>query len=395
MDSQIETIIVGGGMAGLATALFLRRSNKDVLVLEKSRAPRFKPCGGGITPRALLLAEKLGIDLGPLIHLKVMENNSPPWHYNRFEARLTVTGVADRQIIDQCVYDAAIAEGVRVVHAAVQRLDYHQGKFRVVTDKGVFQSRILVGADGANSLTRRAFGSHVPRIARAAMHRCIETSRYSDRIIFDGGYADRGYGWIFPTGTNTVNAGIYIIEKYSRDNLRQALNQYVRDRFGAKADPGPMTGGIIPWGGHTRPAKGVPVLLVGDAGGFADPLTGEGIYQALYTAKVAADAVISAEPSTVRRTYYRKLLPLRANVGMLRFACPIAHTPFGARTGGRVLGKSWVHGPVAEGLLMGLNTSFIGLAYPYLLQAYLKDSKLVSHKKRSYLSLAEHASKPF
>ncbi|MBI9075635.1 MAG: geranylgeranyl reductase family protein [Desulfatibacillum sp.] len=382
-------------MAGLAAAIFLRRAGKDVLVLERSKTPAFKTCAGGITPRGATLAKRLGLNLGPLVYTYVMENNTPPWHYNRFEADIPVMAVADRQVIDRSVFQQALAEGVAIEHAAVEGLDYARGKFSIKTNKGSFSSRILVGADGANSLTRRAFKSKAPYYARAAMYRRIETDRYQDRIIFDGGCVPGGYGWVFPTGHGTVNAGVYDIGKNVRGGLKQGLDDYIRARFGATSPSGQARGGVIPWGGHSRPAHGAPVLLVGDAGGFADPLTGEGIYQALYSAKAAADAIIHNDHTTVRRSYYRRLFSMRVNVKALEWFCPLAHTPFGARMGARLLGKPWVYAPAAEGLLQGLNSSSIAAMYPLLFAYSAMKPRIKNHRSRSYCSLEEHSTRPF
>lgn len=382
-------------MAGLAAAILLKRAGQDVLVLDKEKSPGFKPCAGGVTPRAMGLAKKLDLDLGALNHLYVMENNTPPWHYNRFETRLPLMSVADRQVIDKTMWDNAKNAGVRILNAKVNGVDFHKGKFLIKTTRNDYQSEMLIGADGATSLVRRAFGSRVPLLARAAMYRRIETKKYHDRIIFDGGYIDRGYGWVFPTGDGAVNAGVYVIEKFSGLKLRRSLRQYALDRFGIEPPRDEVTGGIIPWGGHTRPAKGVPVLLTGDAGGFADPLTGEGIYHAMYTGAAAAEAIISSDQKSVRAAYYRSILPLRANSAMLRIACPIAHTPQGARIGARLLSKRFIHGPAAEGLIRGFNSSSIAPAYPWLAAVHLTNPKLIGHRHRVRTPLAEHSEMEF
>lgn len=391
-----RTIVAGGGMAGLAAAIFLRRAGEEVLVLEKSKTPNFKTCAGGITPRGATLAARLNINLGPLVNLYIMENNTPPWHYNRFEADIPVMGVADRQVIDQSVFLQAREEGVPIEHATVKKLDYSRGKFLIKTDNGDFSCRILIGADGANSLLRRSFGVKTPYYARAAIYRCIETEKYQDRIIFDGGCVPGGYGWVFPTGPGTVNAGVYDIGKSFGGKIKEGLDAYIKDRFGLTSPPGQARGGVIPWGGHTRPANGMPLLLVGDAGGFADPLTGEGIYQAIYTARIAARAVIkSRDHKTVRRRFYRTLLPMRVNVKGTEWFCPLAHTPFGARMGARLLGKRWVYAPAAEGLLQGFNSVSIGALFPFLLPYSFLKPRLKSHRSRSHCSLKDHAAGVF
>lgn len=382
-------------MAGLLTAIFLKRAKKDVLVLEQKKPPGFKPCGGGVTPRAMRLFKKFNIDMGPCTPVFVMENNSPPWHYNRSETKMAVMNIADRQLIDQAVLGAAIKEGVKIKHARVSGFDYTKGKFKVKTTCGDFFSQILVGADGATSLTRRAFGAKVPHYARAIMIRSLETTRCSDSIIFDGGYVNGGYGWVFPIGENTVNAGIYVIGKYGPKNLRDVLSSYIKDRLEIISAPCPVTGGVIPWGGHTRPAPGVPVLLIGDAGGFADPLTGEGIYHAIYTAYAAANAIISSDFRYVRLAYYRNLLGMRLNTALLRMACPRAHTPHGARVGGRIMGKRFIYGPVAEGMLRGFSTSATVPGFPFLLAMHFINPKIKSHARRAYMSLADHAKTPW
>ncbi len=372
-----ECIIAGGGPAGLALALLLKRAGMEALVLERRPRPVKKACGGGLTPRALKLLPELALplDIGQAFH--TLEGNAPPRHVNRFTARLPVMAVNRRAIFQKSLEEAAERAGIQVLSAALTGAAHDGRVFSISTDRGDFSARRLVGADGAESRVRRIFGGMVPFRAKAIMVDEMAGRLGPDRVIFDGGAAPLGYGWIFPYGDGHANCGVYTVGGLPPGGLRPYLARYLKDRLGAEIAGLRVTGGAIPFGGYSL-ASAAPVLLLGDAGGFADPMTGEGVYHALYTARAAAGAILSGPPESSRARYEKKLRIFSANARFLAWLAPRAYRY--PKRGGQLLSLKLLHGPITEGLIRGRNTASIAALYPYYLALSLFRPSLIEAK---------------
>ncbi|MBI5844154.1 MAG: FAD-dependent monooxygenase [Deltaproteobacteria bacterium] len=372
-----QCIIAGGGPSGLVLALLLKRAGMEPLVLERRERPVKKACGGGITPRALKLIKSLGLDIDCGRFWYVLEGNAPPRHINRFTAKKPVMAVNLRAAFQKSLEELAEKNSIPIIRAQVQRAAYSGGVFTVETEAGVFRSQRLAGADGAGSRVRRSFGGTVPYSATAMMVDGVSCRRASGRVIFDGGAAPLGYGWIFPYDDETCNLGVYTVGDLPEGGLKPYLARYLKDRLGLDLKGREVTGGSIPFGGY-RMGSGAPVLLLGDAGGFADPMTGEGIYHALFTAKAASRAILSGPPESARHRYEKGLRPFMANVRFLAWFAPRAYAY--PEPGGRLLSLKFLHRPITEGLIRGHNAATIAILFPLFAGLSLLSSSLVSVK---------------
>ncbi|MDI6795324.1 MAG: geranylgeranyl reductase family protein [Desulfatibacillaceae bacterium] len=381
---RIDCLVAGAGPAGMAAAITLARAGARVAVVEKKERAGGKACGGGLTPRAVKLIRKLKFDahLGhPVFYL---EGNAPPHHYNCFTLKKPALHIARRALFDQSLRDAAQNMGINFVFGAISGASWDGRIFTLKTlCSKVLKSPRLIAADGAASRVRRSFGGTVSCQALALMADELETPGERPRILFDGGMVASGYGWVFPYGDGRANAGVYSVADISGAQMRLGLADYLKKRLAEDA-PGKITGGAIPWGGYSLPGR-APLLLAGDAGGFADPMTGEGIYAALYTGHAAALAALGASPETARIFYEKSLRPLFANMALLRLICQRAYRL--PRLGGRILGLKAVHGPITEGLIRGLNTSAVIGAFPALLLLSLANPSLSHFERRNRLPL--------
>jgi flavin-dependent dehydrogenase len=120
----------------------------------------------------------------------------------------------------------------------------------------------------------------------------LSCSAQGQNLVFDFAPVANGYGWIFPKGDH-INVGIYSLAK--EDALsRSQLATYITHRFGQGAEAHAYTGQYLGWGAGQHRVNADGVFLVGDAGGFADPLTGEGIYGAIVSGQAAAEAICAA-----------------------------------------------------------------------------------------------------
>lgn len=370
-----ECIIVGAGPAGLTLAILLKRAGMDSVVLERRELPVNKACGGGLTPRALRLIKSLGLnaDIGRPFY--TMEGNAPPLHYNRFTTKEPVMSMNRRILFQKSLEALAARLSIPIIRARVKKAEFERGIFFVETDEGVFQSLRLAGADGASSRVRRSFKGVVPYSATALLVDGVSCRKASGRVIFDGGAAPLGYGWIFPYDEDLCNCGVYTVGALPEGGLRPCLARYLKWRLGLDMEGLAVTGGAIPYGGY-RLDSNAPVLLLGDAGGFADPMTGEGIYHALFTAKAAARAILSGPAESGRKRYEKDLRLFMANARFLAWLAPRAYRF--PEPGGRLLSLSLLNGPITEGLIRGHNTAEIAGLYPLFAMRWLLSPSLVS-----------------
>jgi len=375
-------------MAGLASAVLLARAGTDVCVLERRADPSQKVCAGGLSGRSLHLLSTLAM---PFVHgrpVHTIEFNAVPWHYNRFSTARPMAVVSDRSAINASMMGHARDSGVTVLHREVRRVEHDGRGFTVHTDRETFSAPYLIGADGATSRVRRSLGGTAPRMARAVMVERLARKRPLDFSAFDYGVLPQGYGWVFPTGERTVNAGLFTIGDEKGADLRRVLASYVDDRLGRAEWEAPVRGGLLPWGG-CRLDERVPVLLTGDAGGHTDPFTGEGIFQALYTARAAARAVLSHKPGEVRRAYERRLRKLGANAWLMNRLGPRAYSRI--RTVGR-LGEGFLFSRVFfPGLARGKNWIEMLAAAPWLMACSSLFPEVLRREHDRNLSLAQRA----
>ena len=322
-----DAIIVGAGPAGSTAALALAREGASVLLLDRARFPRDKPCGGGVTLRA---ASCLDIDLSPVVERTItgarFSLRLGPAFQRRYEGPLTY--MTQRSRLDAFLAEAAAAAGaafhdgepVRAVEvgsngASTSTLNR---AVTVRTDRGSYASTVLIGADGANGVTGRATGIR-PEIEEAvALEGNVPCPHgvpdaWQETVGLDVGGLAGGYGWVFPKGDH-LNVGVGAW-KYAAFTLRPKLAELCR-HYGF--DPA----GLEKLRGHHLPlrvpgctiARG-PVALVGDAAGLVDPLTGEGIHTAFRSGSLAAHATLrllagdARDLSSYQRAVDRRVQP--------------------------------------------------------------------------------------
>jgi geranylgeranyl reductase family protein len=321
---RYDVAVIGAGPAGSVTAIHLARAGARVLLVDKARFPRDKPCGGGLTLRAV---RELPVDPGPVVEHEVDRMAFRLGWRSRFERRgkrgpfvlMTQRRRLDQYLVEQAVEAGAeFRDGVKVSVPT----DREQG-LSVTIDGDEIRPEVLVGADGANGTTARALGLGGPITHGVAYEgNAPFDDRYRNLAVIELGAIPGGYGWVFPKGDH-VNVGVGGWESEG-PRLRDHLGELCR-RHGLDADAlESVRGHRLPLrrGGFV-PARG-RALLVGDAAGLVDPLTGDGMYEAFVSARLASGAildVLAGRAETVE--------PYRA--GLAEALGPLAKASWGAK----------------------------------------------------------------
>lgn len=313
-----EVAIIGAGPAGSHLASRLAAEGRDVVLFDPKGAWE-KPCGGGVPTRAIReFAFILESSNYPRKLVRQITMISP------LDRHVTLTldepfAVYSRQVLNSLVLDRAIEAGATFVREGASDFTREQDGWTISTDAGnQWRVRFLVGADGAASFTRRRLVGIFPKQDLAlAFGYNISCPEPSDTLRPTGN-ADRvepamdevvvrfpkdftGYLWAFPRpGAMNFGVASKLGERTSLE-LRTMLTNFVRGHYGGSMpDPDRVSffGAKIPtldlasW--KNLQTTGDGWALIGDAAGFADPITGEGIYYAFKSADLLADALASA-----------------------------------------------------------------------------------------------------
>ena len=291
---RYDLIVVGAGPAGSTLAREMSLRGARVLLLDRARFPRDKPCGGGVTLRA---ARLLSLDLTPVVERTIYRAYISLRHAPGFVRAHPepLTYMTQRRRLDSFLAERAAEAGADFVDGArVRAIDVAARGAEVRTEHDVFQARAVAGADGANGIVAAALGLAPCSEGGVALEGnlpCTDAvlERWRDLVAFDLGALPGGFGWVFPK-CDHVNVGV-AAWRYAAPALRRYLAALCRQFGFSETRLRDVRGHFLPTRRPGAPIVRGPALLLGDSAGLVDPLSGEGIYGAFLSARLAADAL--------------------------------------------------------------------------------------------------------
>lgn len=322
---EFDVIIVGGGPAGSTAAMYLTKAGKNVALVDKALFPRDKTCGDAQGRRAANIMKELGIydeyeklpgqkiygitlssPNGTQVHLDVADRNGPAPGY-----------VHKRMVYDNFLYQNAIRMGAKQKLMQVKDVIVEDGFAKGVigtTPNGETQelrAKLVLGADGALSVVARKFGladnpSGHNISALRIYYKNVKgiTDRIEIHLVKD---LIPGYFWIFPLPGGEANVGLGMIISDMQEkkiNLKEAVlneiktNPLFKDRFAEAQAMEDVKGWTLPVASHRRKSYGNGFMLLGDAASLIDPLSGEGVGNAMISGKLAAQVSLMALEKT-------------------------------------------------------------------------------------------------
>jgi geranylgeranyl reductase family protein len=320
-----DVIVVGAGPAGATLGHELARRGLSVLILEKEKMPRDKTCAGGLPRRT---AGLLDLDIGTVAERTTygarityrLSGECIKRHRRPFIYMVT------RSSFDHMLVKKAQESGATLIEEAeVEGVEADGRSAKVATTGGDFEARVVIGADGANGVVAKSAG--LMRNARLDLAlqaevgvSAEEMARWESLIGIDQGQLPGGYGWVFPKKDHLavgVGGGARL-SKRLKPYLERMLRHVGVDEIGD------IQGGLLPMRGKGMAIQKGNTLLLGDAAGLVNPITREGIYYAIMSARLAAPVIADAlqsesiDLSEYQRAVDDQLMPSLQMGGALR-----------------------------------------------------------------------------
>ncbi len=290
MEHVEDVVIVGGGPAGAYCAFELAKKNIHATILDHSH-PREKPCGGGISSEVLEkfpFTQRFGSKGNSSPDFKIILLNNKQVVTKRLKRGFNIS----RQYFDKEILDMATKNGAKLVEEKVLEVRKKENFWNIKTNKQVINGKILVGADGVNSLVRRRIIGAIPKEDLALTYGYLATGVEKEPSTVKFLAEIPSYIWIFPR-KNHSSIGISGELKHG-NKLKKLLDDFINSycpQIKVITEFAAMLPSATDPCFFNLPCAGVDWVLLGDAAGHVDPLSGEGILYALWSATIAAEKI--------------------------------------------------------------------------------------------------------
>jgi len=301
---NVDVLIVGGGPAGSVCGSLLKQAGVDCLIVDHSTFPRDKVCGGGLTVKAWRLLDMLlpdiKYDYRPITRMRCQFENDPVCEFqSEYAIRMT-----RRDEFDNSLVQYYQNHGGELMKGSFSRFEKQpDGRILTTLKSGEqISSRYLIAADGANSLIRRQMLG-APKLQALFLEQYNEGETDDDVFVHFSSNYKPGVFYKFSSKGRDMYG--YANLESNEDIPRHKANfQKALTKFGVPL--GPIRGAYISL--NTVQSTIDHVILIGDAGGFANKLTGEGLYDAFKTAANAQRAIVEGKPfSETNSDEFRKM----------------------------------------------------------------------------------------
>lgn len=310
---SFDVVVVGSGPSGAMAALKLAAGGVSVAIIEKETLPRYKTCGGGVGYRARTF---LGFDIDAVVEkefktVKIfMVGEDLEYTVSR---EFPIISMVMRDEFDSLIVNKATENGaVLLENCKVNGLTQIKNGIILHTQEGDVQAKFVIAADGVLSPVARMMGWKETRYSIPALEYEVEIpekdfARLSKDVRFDVNFVPDGYAWSFPK-KNHLSIGV-ASTKRGKIDLHGYYKEYLKALGIEKINKESSHGAQIPITPRTDGFFKNNVLLVGDAAGFVDPISAEGISNAIFSGILAAESIIEGklDSKTVQTIYDKKV----------------------------------------------------------------------------------------
>ncbi|MEM9992199.1 MAG: geranylgeranyl reductase family protein, partial [Bacteroidota bacterium] len=314
MTKLYDVVIVGAGPAGCTLALALKDANLNVLLLERAKFPRDKVCGDAIPGRAVKILEQLDprfVQAFDEMPEKAYTKETIFWANDQRHVRINWVNKAftcARLDFDQQLFQLVqqYTSTKIVENCVVRKIHVHPlGVELECSGSKTFQAKVIIGCDGARSVVRQQLTDyksdplHSGSAVRAYYSNVHTMQAHCTEVYMQKEHLP-GYFWLFPLPNGRANAGFGMRADYiakHRINLKDAFYQFIeaspilKEKLKDATLEGKILGFGLPFGSQKVQVSGERFLLTGDAASLIDPSTGDGIGNAMLSARVAAEQI--------------------------------------------------------------------------------------------------------
>ncbi|MBK5720077.1 geranylgeranyl reductase family protein [Dysgonomonas sp. Marseille-P4677] len=313
--THIETIIVGAGPAGTTCGYVLKKNNHDCLIIDRKDFPRDKLCGGGLTPKAHILVDKIfeGIkyDYYSVNTIDMFSQKKYICSYTLDTELRTVT----RREFDNVLLREYEKSGGRKITDTVVKIEENEDKIHVTLLSGKKLScNFLIGADGANSIVRRYLQPEFKKGIVCLEKTVEDISIRNMQVYFDKKFKN-GYLYVFP------NTNGYVVGYGDKRTNLQTFDKSLKEHNLMSENK--TKGAYIPMFDNIDYPFRKDIILIGDAGGYADSMTGEGIYFAVKSGQNAALSIVHSQNFKLLNEDVINVIRKRKKMSELFFFAPV------------------------------------------------------------------------